>query len=61
MISMIPMVRFGLFVVGDFCQYWNFNSQIRNNLDILIMISTAKFQKQLNGQTRIFGKGPNFV
>ena len=39
-------------VAGDFCQYWNLNSQITLDFDILIMVSKAKFKKKLNGQTR---------
>ena len=39
-------------VAGDFCQYWNLNSQITDDFDILIMVSRAKFQKILNGKTR---------
>ena len=37
---------------GDFCQYWKLNSQITDDFDILTMVSKAKFQKKLNGQTR---------
>ncbi len=44
--------QIGVIVVGDFCQYWNLNSQITDDFDILIMVSKAKFQKKLNGQTR---------
>ena len=44
--------QIGYWVAGNFCQYWNLNSQITDNFDILIMVSNAKFQKKLNGQTR---------
>ena len=44
--------QIGNCVAGDFCQYWNLNSQITLDFDILIMVSKAKFKKKLNGQTR---------
>ena len=44
--------QIGNYVSGDFCHYWNLNSQISDNFDILIMVSKAKFEKKLNGQTR---------
>ena len=42
-------------------QYWNFNFQTNEDVDILKVISKAKFQKQLNGWTRFCHKEPNFV
>ena len=45
-------VQSACFVAGNFCQYWNLNSQISNDFDILIMVSNAKFKKKLNGQSR---------
>ena len=45
-------VQSACFVAGDFCQYWNSNSQISNDFYILIVVSEAKFKKKLNGQTR---------
>ena len=44
--------QIGNYVSGDFCQYWNLNSQITLDFDILIMVSKAEFKKKLNGQTR---------
>ena len=53
--------QIGNYVSGDFCQYWNLNSQITLDFDILIMVSKAEFKKKLNGQTRFTLEGPNFV
>ena len=53
--------QIGNYVSGDFCHYWNLNSQISDDFDILIMVSKAKFEKKLNGQTRFTLEGPNFV
>ena len=37
------------------------NSEIRDDLDILIMVSKAKFEKKLNGETRFtFKRDPIF-
>ena len=42
-----------------FIQYWNRQSQTSDDFDILIVVSKAKFQKKLNGQTRFCQDGPN--
>ena len=44
--------QIGMFVVGDFCQYWKLNFQISNDFDIQIMVSKARLKKKLIGQTR---------
>ena len=45
-------VQLACCVAGDFCQYWNLNSQNTLEFDILIIVSKAKFKKKLNDQTR---------
>ena len=45
-IQYITEFQFGFFVVDDFCEYWNFNSQIANDFDILIVFFKAKFKKK---------------
>ena len=42
-------------------QYRNFQSQTYDEFDIIIVVSKAKCQKKLNGQTRFCKDGPNFV
>ena len=36
-------------------------SQTSEDFDILIVVSKAKYEKKLNGQTRFCQDGPNFV
>jgi hypothetical protein len=39
-----------IWLVGYFCQYWNLNSKISSDFEILIVVSKARFQKKSNGQ-----------
>ena len=41
--------------------YLNLNSQTHEDIDILKMVSKAKFQKKLNGKIRSCHGSPNFV
>ena len=41
--------------------YWNRQFQTSEDFDILIVVSKAKFEKTINGQTRFCQDRPNFV
>ena len=44
-----------------FIQYWNRQSQTYEDIDILKVVSKAKFKKKLNGQTRFCREDSDFV